>query len=75
MHLKKHTRYRINGYTSRINAGWRQKLLTLGMLPGSHFEIIRIAPMGDPVQILTRRISLAVRKSDLSALLLEEVLS
>ncbi|ADU72265.1 MAG: ferrous iron transporter A [Pantoea sp.] len=73
MHLKKRNIWRIVGYRASINPSWRQKLLTLGMLPGSLIEVIRVAPLGDPVQIRTRRVSLAVRSSDLSSLLLEEV--
>jgi len=45
----------------------------MGMLPGAVFETVRVAPMGDPVQIRTRRISLAVRQRDLSSMILEEI--
>jgi len=45
----------------------------MGMLPGAVIEIIRVAPMGDPVQIRTRRVSLAVRQRDLADILLEEI--
>ncbi|ORM55350.1 iron transporter [Pantoea brenneri] len=58
-----------------MNPAWRQKLLTIGMLPGAVIEIIRVAPMGDPVQIRTRRVSLAVRQRDLDAIVLEEMVS
>lgn len=75
MQIKTQTTWRIAGYQPAINPHWRQKLLTMGMLPGSLIEIIRVAPLGDPVQIRTRRVSLAVRHSDLASLLLEEVVS
>jgi len=65
--------YRILGYPPSVNVAWRQKLLTMGMLPGAVIEIIRVAPMGDPVQIRTRRVSLAVRQRDLADILLEEI--
>lgn len=65
--------YRILGYRPAVNFAWRQKLLTMGMLPGAVIEIIRVAPMGDPVQIRTRRVSLAVRQRDLADILLEEI--
>ncbi|MGV6481272.1 FeoA domain-containing protein [Pantoea agglomerans] len=65
--------YRILGYKASVNPAWRQKLLTMGMLPGAVIEIIRVAPMGDPVQISTRRVSLAVRQRDLDDIILEEI--
>lgn len=63
--------YKITGFSHEISPAYRQKLLSLGMLPGSLFNIIRVAPMGDPVQIETRRTSLVVRKKDLDLLKLE----
>lgn len=54
-------RYKIVGFSTEINPAYRQKLLSLGMLPGS-FSVIRIAPLGDPIQIETRRMNLILRK-------------
>jgi len=65
--------YRIVGYHPSVNSTWRQKLLTMGMLPGAVIGIIRVAPLGDPIQISTRRVSLAVRQRDLDAIILEEI--
>jgi len=65
--------YRIVGYQPSVNSTWRQKLLTMGMLPDAVIEIIRVAPLGDPIQISTRRVSLAVRQGDLDAIILEEI--
>ncbi|WP_337039036.1 FeoA domain-containing protein [Pantoea anthophila] len=65
--------YRIVGYQPSVNSTWRQKLLTMGMLPGAVIEVIRVAPLGDPVQISTRRVTLAVRQDDLDAIILEEI--
>lgn len=65
-------RYKIVGFSSEINPAYRQKLLSLGMLPGSFFNVIRIAPLGDPIQIQTRRMNLIVRKKDLALLNLDD---
>lgn len=65
--------YRIAGYKNTITPAWRQKLLALGIVPGALIDVIRVAPMGDPVQIRTRRISLAVRQQDLAEILLEDI--
>ncbi|HEB4798599.1 TPA: iron transporter, partial [Yersinia enterocolitica] len=40
-------------------------------LPGSSFNVVRLAPLGDPIQIETRRVSLVVRKKDLDLLTLD----
>jgi len=45
----------------------------MGMLPGTLIEVVRIAPLGDPVQVRTRRVSLAVRQQDLASVMLEEI--
>lgn len=63
--------YKIIGFANEINPAYRQKLFSLGMLPGSEFSILRVAPLGDPLQIETRRTNLVVRKKDLRLLKLE----
>ncbi|KAB7894935.1 ferrous iron transporter A [Rouxiella sp. S1S-2] len=65
--------YKIVGFSRDISPAYRQKLLSLGMLPGSQFNVLRVAPLGDPLQIETRRTSLVVRKKDLQLLTLLEV--
>ncbi len=59
--LPKHT-YKITGFSNEISPAYRQKLLSLGMLPGSQFDVVRVAPFGDPIEIKTRRVSLVLRK-------------
>ncbi|ORM60449.1 iron transporter [Pantoea rodasii] len=73
MQIQTNRVYRIAGYKNTINPAWRQKLLALGIIPGALIDVIRVAPMGDPVQIRTRRISLAVRKQDFAEILFEEI--
>ncbi|MEY4475489.1 MAG: putative ferrous iron transport protein [Pseudomonadota bacterium] len=71
MHLIPQRSYKIVGFSPEISPAYRQKLLSLGMLPGSLFNVIRLAPLGDPIQIETRRVSLVVRKKDLDLLTLD----
>lgn len=68
--LPKHT-YKITGFSNEISPAYRQKLLSLGMLPGSQFDVVRVAPFGDPIEIKTRRVSLVLRKKDLDLILLD----
>ena len=57
--------WKITGFSRDISPAYRQKLLSLGMLPGSSFNVVRVAPLGDPVHIETRRVSLVLRNRDL----------
>ena len=43
--------WKITGFSRDISPAYRQKLLSLGMLPGSSFHVVRVAPLGDPVHI------------------------
>ena len=71
MQLQSKRAYKITGFSHEISPAYRQKLLSLGMLPGSSFNVVRLAPLGDPIQIETRRVSLVLRKKDLDLLTLD----
>ncbi|WP_034917621.1 MULTISPECIES: ferrous iron transporter A [Erwinia] len=71
MHFMPQQHYKIITFSSDVSAAFRQKLLSLGLLPGAVFEVKRIAPFGDPVQIATPRVNLMLRKKDLAFLQLE----
>ena len=67
------TAWKITGFSHEISPAYRQKLLSLGILPGSSFNVVRVAPLGDPIHIETRRVSLVLRKKDLALLEVEAV--
>ncbi|MBA5602615.1 ferrous iron transporter A [Pectobacterium carotovorum] len=73
MQLFPDSTWKITGFSREISPAYRQKLLSLGMLPGSSFNVIRVAPLGDPLHIETRRVNLVLRKKDLALLELEAV--
>ncbi|MGV3344268.1 ferrous iron transporter A [Enterobacteriaceae bacterium LUAb1] len=73
MSLQPNHSYKIIGFSGTIPPVWRKKLLSLGMLPGFNFDVIRVAPLGDPIEIKIRRVSLVLRKKDLSLLQLEPI--
>lgn len=52
---------------------YRQKLLSMGLLPGSVIELTCIAPLGDPLQIVTRGSVLSLRKAEATVLKLEKI--
>lgn len=37
----------------------------MGFLPGTHVEMVRAAPLGDPIELRLRGFLIAVRRSDL----------
>ena len=67
------TTWKITGFAREISPAYSLKLLSLGMLPGSSFNVVRVAPLGDPIHIETRRVSLVLRKKDLALLEVEAV--
>lgn len=42
----------------------KQRLMTMGLIPGTKVEILNSAPMGDPIAIRIRSYNLALRKDD-----------
>ena len=42
----------------------RKKMLSMGLLPGTEIEIVRIAPLGDPIEVKVRGYLLSLRKSE-----------
>lgn len=62
----------ITGYQA-CDKHYRHKLLSMGLTPGQTIELIRIAPLGDPVQVKLRGYVLSLRKAEASVLKLEAV--
>ncbi len=65
-------RARVAGF-SQSGGGYRRKLLSLGLTPGATIDIVRVAPMGDPVEIRVRGSSLSLRKEEAAALNVEKL--
>jgi ferrous iron transport protein A len=52
---------------------YRRRLLSLGVTCGLEFSVIRVAPLGCPIQIEVRGTSLTLRKEEANHLLLERL--
>ncbi|KTD22237.1 ferrous iron transport protein A [Legionella lansingensis] len=52
---------------------YRRRLLSLGITRGVEISVIRIAPLGCPVQVEVRGISLTLRKEEAAELIWEPV--
>ncbi|MGK7942854.1 MAG: ferrous iron transport protein A [Microcystaceae cyanobacterium] len=68
--LKEGTKGRVLGY-NKVGRGYKGKLLSMGLTPKTEFEVVRVAPLGDPVEILVRGFHLSLRKQEADALIIE----
>ena len=52
-----------------LPAANRARLMEMGLLVGTKVELVRFAPMGDPVEIKVRGYNLTLRKSEAEQIL------
>jgi len=50
---------------------FRGRLLAMGLTPGTAFEVVRLAPLGDPVEIRVRGFQLSLRREEANILRVE----
>jgi Fe2+ transport system protein FeoA len=43
---------------------FRRRLMELGLVPGTRVELIGVAPLGDPLELLVRGSSLSIRRAE-----------
>ena len=51
----------------------KERLMTMGMTPGTKITVLRSAPLGDPIAIGVRSYSLALRRSDAEKVQVQQV--
>ncbi len=51
----------------------KKKLLDMGIVPGSELEVIRVAPLGDPVEIRIKGYNLSLRKEEAKQVTIEVI--
>ncbi|MGB5694058.1 MAG: FeoA family protein [Polyangiales bacterium] len=44
--------------------GLSRRLMEMGLLPGTHVRVVRVAPLGDPIELRVRNYSLSVRRTE-----------
>lgn len=54
---------------------YRERLLSFGLTPGTMFTVVRMAPMGDPIEIRVRGFALSLRRGEAAAVTVERVAS
>lgn len=52
---------------------YRQKLTAMGFTPSAVFRVLRMAPLGDPIEIEIRGTMLSLRKEEANIMRIEEV--
>lgn len=58
---------------AKADPAYRDRLLSMGLTKGTSFEVVRVAPLGDPVEIRVRGFNLSLRKDEADAILVRRV--
>ncbi|RGS74382.1 ferrous iron transport protein A [Mitsuokella sp. AF21-1AC] len=51
----------------------KQRMMTMGLIPGTKVKILRSAPLGDPIAIGVRSYNLALRRADAEKVQVQQV--
>jgi ferrous iron transport protein A len=52
---------------------YRQKLIAMGIIPGTLVQMAGIAPLGDPIEIKVRGVMVCLRKEEANIIQIEEI--
>jgi len=52
---------------------FRRKLLAMGITPGCQVSVVRVAPLGDPLEIKMRGFTLCLRRKEAASIAVVEV--
>lgn len=50
--------------SNKATGSVRRRIMDMGLLPGERLEMIRRAPMGDPLEVLVKGYHLSLRKTE-----------
>ncbi|MEZ5529660.1 MAG: FeoA family protein [Porticoccaceae bacterium] len=56
-----------------VSEAYRNRLMSLGLTPGTVFTVQHRAPLGDPVAILVRGFRLSLRSHEAAGMLVEKL--
>jgi Fe2+ transport system protein FeoA len=70
--LKPGTRATIFGF-NQGNCIYKQKLMSMGLVPGAEFVISKLSPVSDMVEIIINDFSLILRSSEAEILKIDKV--
>lgn len=46
----------------------RRRVLEMGVTPGTKIDVIKVAPLGDPIEVMLRGYNLSLRKEEAEAI-------
>lgn len=55
------------------SGSFRRRLMELGILPGTSVQLVGVAPLGDPMELLVRGASLSIRRAEALTVEIAEV--
>lgn len=64
-------RARVIGFSGQGHKAYKRKLMAHGLTRGAVFQVSRLAPLGDPIEIIVRECSLCLRKAEACLLKVE----
>lgn len=50
----------------------KNRLLCMGVTPGTVIEVVKVAPLGDPMELKIRNYNLSIRKKEASSIFVED---
>lgn len=50
-----------------------RRLMEMGLLPGTRVRVVRVAPLGDPIELRLRSYSLSIRKQEAAGIVMGDV--
>jgi ferrous iron transport protein A len=62
---------KVLGFAKACPAGYKRRLLSMGVLPNTVLTVLRVAPLGDPIELRLRDFHLTLRKAEAAAVLVE----
>ncbi len=68
--LRPGERGRVTGY---VSDQLPPRLFEMGLLPGTEVELVRLAPLGDPIDLKVRGFHLSIRKHEAELILVERL--
>jgi Fe2+ transport system protein FeoA len=54
-------------------SAFRRRLMELGVLPGTRVELVRVAPLGDPLELRVRGCALSLRRDEARTITVDRV--
>ncbi len=58
----------VQGFAAAMDGSYRARLLAFGLTMGTRVEVVRVAPLGDPMEILVRGVHIMLRRAEASGI-------